>query len=111
MQLRRKPLTASEFLAPLSKMDPIYAEIEDGFKVKWHNVRKRGRDPGSYVRGRRRKGWEQEIWHWEINAVVLLVLQNWFGKTPLGKKRSKAVQGGDADAGAKKAKKGKKGKK
>jgi SpoVK/Ycf46/Vps4 family AAA+-type ATPase len=67
-QLRRKPLTASEFLTPLSKMDPIYAEVEEGFKT-------------------------------------------WFGKTPLGKKRSKAAQGDDADTGAKKAKKGKKGKK
>ena len=45
------------------------------------------------------------------NAVVLFVLQTWFGKTPLGKKRSKAAQGDDADTGAKKAKKGKKGKK
>jgi SpoVK/Ycf46/Vps4 family AAA+-type ATPase len=66
-QLRRKPLVASEFLAPLSKMEPIYAEQEEAFKV-------------------------------------------WFDKTPLGKKRKKAAQGDDADAGAK-GKKGKKGKK
>ena len=50
MQLRRKPLTASEFLAPLSKIDPIYAEEEEQFKVYTHlintvlcNHKKRGR--------------------------------------------------------------------
>ena len=33
-QLHRKPLTASEFIAPLSKIEPIYAEEEGAFKVK-----------------------------------------------------------------------------
>lgn len=33
IQLRRKPLAASEFIAPLSKIEPIYAEEEEEFKV------------------------------------------------------------------------------
>ena len=43
--------------------------------------------------------------------LVVYILQVWFEKTPLGKKRKKAAQGDDEDAGAKKGKKGKKGKK
>lgn len=34
-QLRRKPLTASEFIVPLSKIEPIYAEEEGEFKVEF----------------------------------------------------------------------------
>ncbi len=33
-QLRRKPLTAAEFVGPLSKIDPIYKEEEEAFKVR-----------------------------------------------------------------------------
>ena len=33
LQLRRKPLVASEFLTALSKIEPIYAEEEEAFKV------------------------------------------------------------------------------
>ena len=40
----------------------------------------------------------------------VLFPQVWFEKTPLGKKRKKAAQGDEPDAGAKLGKKGKKGK-
>ena len=33
MQLRRRPLTAAEFVAPLSKIDPIYKEEEEAYTV------------------------------------------------------------------------------
>lgn len=33
LQQRRKPLTAAEFVTPLSKIDPIYKEEEEEFKV------------------------------------------------------------------------------
>ena len=32
-QLRRRPLTAAEFIPALSKMDPIYQEEEEAYKV------------------------------------------------------------------------------
>ena len=51
-----------------------------------------------------------------LSVLRGLLLQTWFDKTPLGKKRKKAAQGDEGDAGAKgkgkgKGKKGKKGKK
>ena len=33
-QLTKKPLQAVEFVAPLSREDPIYAEEEEAFKVR-----------------------------------------------------------------------------
>lgn len=33
MQLRKRPLTAAEFVFALSKIDPIYKEEEEAFKV------------------------------------------------------------------------------
>ena len=33
-QLHRKPLTALEFVTPLARIDPIYKEEEEQFKVK-----------------------------------------------------------------------------
>ena len=33
LQFRRRPLTAAEFIPPLSKIDPIYKEEEDTYKV------------------------------------------------------------------------------
>ena len=51
------------------------------------------------------------IQRFHCSVYLFLVMQTWFEKTPLGKKRKKAAQGDDADAGAKKGKKGKKGKK
>lgn len=33
LQLRKRPLAASEFVAPLAKIDPIYKEEEGAFKV------------------------------------------------------------------------------
>lgn len=32
-QLAKKPLTAMEFIGPLAKIDPIYKEEEEAFKV------------------------------------------------------------------------------
>ncbi len=32
-QLRKRPLSAVEFVAPLSKIDPIYKEEEEAYKV------------------------------------------------------------------------------
>ena len=45
--------------------------------------------------------------------MLLVVLQSWYAKTPLGKKRAKAAQGDDEDdkGGKGKGGKGKKGKK
>ena len=34
LQLHRRPLTAAEFIAPLSKIDPIYKEEEEAYKVE-----------------------------------------------------------------------------
>ena len=33
IQLRKRPLTAGEFVAPLSKIDPIFKEEEEAYKV------------------------------------------------------------------------------
>ena len=33
VQLSKKPLTAVEFVAPLAKIEPIYKEEEEAFKV------------------------------------------------------------------------------
>ena len=33
VQLTKKPLAALEFVAPLAKIDPIYKEEEEAFKV------------------------------------------------------------------------------
>ena len=33
-QLNKKPLQAVEFIAPLARMDPIYKEEEEAFKVR-----------------------------------------------------------------------------
>jgi len=33
-QLHKRPLVASELIAPLSKIDPIYHEEEEAYKVK-----------------------------------------------------------------------------
>ena len=33
LQLSKKPLTAAEFIPPLAKIDPIYKEEEEAFKV------------------------------------------------------------------------------
>ena len=47
-----------------------------------------------------------------ISALSVFILQTWYEKTPLGKKRAKAAKGGDDDDGGKGKKgKGKKGKK
>jgi len=45
--------------------------------------------------------------------IIYILMQKWYGKTPLGKKRAKAAKGEDDDGGGKgKGKKGKgKGKK
>ena len=53
---------------------------------------------------------------YSLSVLRGLLLQTWFDKTPLGKKRKKAAQGDEGDAGAKgkgkgKGKKGKKAKK
>ena len=34
-QFRRRPLTAAEFVPPLSKIDPIYKEEEDTGQSEW----------------------------------------------------------------------------
>jgi len=34
VQFCRRPLTAAEFIAPLSKIDPIYKEEEEVYKVE-----------------------------------------------------------------------------
>ena len=36
IQLNKKPLTAVEFVAPLAKIEPIYKEEEEAFKVVCH---------------------------------------------------------------------------
>ena len=33
LQLSRKPLVANEFIGPLSKIDPIYKDEEESYKV------------------------------------------------------------------------------
>ena len=38
-QFRRRPLTAAEFVPPLSKIDPIYKEEEDTYRVSVYSVR------------------------------------------------------------------------
>ena len=38
LQLSKKPLVASEFIAMLSKLDPIYKEEEEAFKVEPFSV-------------------------------------------------------------------------
>lgn len=37
-QQANKPLTAAEFVAPLAKIDPIFQEEEEAFKVQPHRV-------------------------------------------------------------------------
>ena len=34
LQLSKKPLSAVEFVAPLARIDPIYKEEEEAFKVR-----------------------------------------------------------------------------
>ena len=34
VQFRRRPLTAAEFIAPLFKIDPIYKEEEEAYKIE-----------------------------------------------------------------------------
>ena len=34
LQLSKKPLAAVEFVAPLARIDPIYKEEEEAFKVR-----------------------------------------------------------------------------
>ena len=46
-----------------------------------------------------------------ILQVLNFALQNWYAKTPLGKKRAKAAQGDEDDGAKGKGKGGKKGKK
>ena len=66
-QFRRRPLTAAEFVPPLSKIDPIYKEEEDTYRVSVYSVR---------------------------CAVTMhaCCIQGWFDKTPMGKKRLKATK-------------------
>ena len=75
-QFRRRPLTAAEFVPPLSKIDPIYKEEEDTYRVSVYSVR---------------------------CAVTMhaCCIQGWFDKTPMGKKRLKAIKGDDDDGGGK----------
>ncbi|KAM4626953.1 dynein regulatory complex protein 11 [Discoglossus pictus] len=65
-QLQQKPLVATEFLASLSRQEPVYKEEEEAFKA-------------------------------------------WYAKTPLGKKRSKAMASGEEETSKDKGKKEKKG--
>lgn len=37
-QQANKPLTAAEFVTPLAKIDPIFQEEEEAFKVQRHRV-------------------------------------------------------------------------
>ncbi len=37
-QLRRRPLTAAEFIPFLSKIDPIYKEEEESYKVGYEHL-------------------------------------------------------------------------
>jgi hypothetical protein len=34
-QLSKKPVQSVEFIAPLARMDPVYKEEEEAFKVKF----------------------------------------------------------------------------
>ena len=51
------------------------------------------------------------LFQYSIFKRSCLILQGWYSKTPLGKKRAKAAQGDEEDAGGKGGKggKGKKG--
>ncbi|KAL3313516.1 Dynein regulatory complex protein 11 [Cichlidogyrus casuarinus] len=77
-------IKASELIAELAKMDPVYQEEEEAFKVR---------------------------------IIIIHLLQSWYAKTPLSKKRAKMMEeeaaGGGASAGGTKGKKkgGKKKKK
>ena len=88
----KKPLSAPEFVPPLAKIDPIYKEEEEAFKVLSIKV------------------YSQDFCvPPEIPLFAFFRQQTWYTKTPLGKKRLKAAMG-DED-GDKKGKKGGKGKK
>lgn len=102
LQQARKPLTATEFVAPLAKIDPVFKEEEEALKVQCQIL-------VDFV--------------FQLNLSILLYIvmtffpsllyQNWYTKTPLGKKRIKAANEGKEEEGEaqekeKDAKKGKK---
>ena len=84
LQQAKRPLTALEFVPPLAKMDPVFQEEEEALKVNW-------------------------ICHLQFLTLLFVLLclivsllkcqhaclssQNWYAKTPLGKKRIKAATG------------------
>lgn len=95
LQQARKPLTAAEFVAPLAKIDPVFKEEEEALKVH------------SLIFLLLICKFYYSYWYW-----IFCYYQNWYTKTPLGKKRIKAAAEGkeeeevpDKDKDAKKGKK------
>lgn len=102
LQQARKPLTATEFVAPLAKIEPVFKEEEEALKVQRQI---------SLV-----CVFQFKLVHSVIHTddfVPSLLHQAWYTKTPLGKKRIKAANEGKEEEGEaqekeKDAKKGKK---
>lgn len=88
-QQASKPLTAAEFAAPLAKISPIFQQEEESFKVQRYRF----------------LIFFNLIF---LNNVEFVVCQNWYAKTPMGKKRAKAAAGIEEFVEPKSAKKGKK---
>ncbi|OWK06579.1 hypothetical protein Celaphus_00012391 [Cervus elaphus hippelaphus] len=77
LQLSRRPLLTSEFLGPLAKLDPVYREEEESLKRRSEDLRAEDSDPSEG------KG------------------EDWYFKTPLGKKKMKFLKDQDAAEEAK----------
>ncbi len=97
-------------------MDPVYKEEEESFKVI-SNLKcvSLFQFPRILVLNR---SLYKSILHYRIiekhnssDNLLCLLLQAWYAKTPLGKKRAKAAQGDEEDGGGGKGGKGGKGKK
>lgn len=102
LQQARKPLTATEFVAPLAKIDPVFKEEEEALKVPCQTLFVFGDTFSLFI-----------LLFIMLTFFPSLLDQNWYTKTPLGKKRIKAANEGKEEEGEvqekeKDAKKGKK---